>query len=368
MPLTLLEVDDFRLFEKIRVLPDPHLNLIVGHNASGKTSLLEAIYLLGTGRSFRSTTLNQLIRLSRPTFLVSGQFYDEDIPSTRLALQRDTQHSRFSLGGSPQPSASLLARTLPLQIISPDSHFQFFTSTRHRRGVLDWGVFHVEPDFYPQWMRYQRALNQRNAALKARQLPKACFAWDPELVEAGERLQAYRHQFLQEWNSRFQYYCFQLLGTSETEIELKHGWALELGLDQALQNERGWDIQTGNTHSGPHRTDIGLSFSGQPARISASHGQQKLLVIALRLAQMEIFTQKTHRHCVVLIDDLAAELDPRHREQLMRTLSRLSLQVFITATETGLVDTRGWLSHKVFHVERGGIEEVNPSPSPEQGR
>ncbi len=358
MPLTLLEVEHFRLFEKIRLAPALRLNLIVGHNASGKTSLLEAIHLLGTGRSFRTTLLNQLIRHSSPAFLVSGQFYDDGVPATRLALQRDTQHSRFSLGGSPQPSASLLARTLPLQIISPDSHFQFFTNTRHRRGILDWGVFHVEPDFYGHWMRYQRTLNQRNAALKARQLPKACFAWDPELVESGERLQAYRRQFLEEWNSRFQHYCFHLLGVSEAEIELKQGWESDIGLDQTLHKERGRDLQTGSTHSGPHRADIGLSFSGQPARISASHGQQKLLVIALRLAQMEIFTQKTRRHCVVLIDDLAAELDPRHRQQLMHTLSSMSLQVFITATEAGLVDTQGWLSHKVFHVERGGIEEA----------
>ena len=185
MPLTLLEVEHFRLFEKIRLAPALRLNLIVGHNASGKTSLLEAIHLLGTGRSFRTTLLNQLIRHSSPAFLVSGQFYDDGVPATRLALQRDTQHSRFSLGGSPQPSASLLARTLPLQIISPDSHFQFFTNTRHRRGILDWGVFHVEPDFYGHWMRYQRTLNQRNAALKARQLPKACFAWIRNAVQLG---------------------------------------------------------------------------------------------------------------------------------------------------------------------------------------
>lgn len=364
MPLTLLEVQNLRLFEKFRFTPDLHLNLIVGRNASGKTSLLEAIHLLGTGRSFRTTHLNQLIRYTTPSFLVSGLFDDEGVPAIRLALQRDSQHSRFSLGGSPQPSASALARTLPLQIISPDSHFQFFTNTRHRRGILDWGVFHVEPDFYVQWVRYQRALNQRSAALKAHQLPKACFAWDPELVESGEQLQGYRRQFLEEWNVRFQHYCFHLLGTSATEIELKQGWDPGASLDQTLHKERGWDLQSGTTHSGPHRADVALSFSGQPARISASHGQQKLLVMALRLAQMEIFTQKTRRHCVVLVDDLAAELDQIHRQQLMHTLANMSLQVFITATEAGLVDTQGWLSHKVFHVERGALEQKQPTQTP----
>lgn len=358
MPLTLLEVENLRLFEKFRVMPDRRLNLIVGDNASGKTSLLEAIHLLGTGRSFRATQLNQLIRHTTTSFLVSGIFDDIRLPPTRLALQRDLQHSRFSVGGSSQATASALARTLPLQIISPDSHFLFFSSARHRRGVLDWGVFHVEPDFHEQWMRYRRALNQRNTALKSRLSPQACFAWDAELTATGERLHAYRQHFLQEWNGRFQHYARQLLGTDATLIDAKPGWNEDLSFTQALQNDRGRDIQTGSTHSGPHRADLSLSFSGYATRVSASHGQQKLLVMALRLAQMEIFTCKTARHCVVLVDDLAAELDPSHRQLLMQTLSGMSLQVFATATEPGLIETADWISHKVFHVERGGLREI----------
>ena len=359
MPLTLLEVENLRLFEKFRLTPDLHLNLIVGRNASGKTSLLEAIYLLGTGRSFRTTHLNQLIRNTTTSFLVSGLFLDEGVPSTRLAMQRDSLQTRFSVGGTTQPSASSLARTLPLQIISPDSHFQFFTNTRHRRGILDWGVFHVEPDFYIQWSRYQRALKQRNAALKARQSPKVCFAWDSELVNSGEKLQNYRQLFFIEWNTRFQDYCFDLLSISAVNLEFRQGWDPDTSLDQALHRERSRDTHAGTTHSGPHRADISLSFSGQSARIGASHGQQKLLVIALRLSQMAIFIQKTSRHCVVLVDDLAAELDKVHRQQLMTTLSNMSLQVFVTATEPGLVETKDWPSHKVFHVERGTPEETN---------
>lgn len=368
MPLTLLEVENLRLFEKFRLVPDLRLNVVIGRNASGKTSLLEAIYLLGTGRSFRSAQLNPLIRQTAPSFLVSGLFQDQGIPATRLALQRDPQLTRFSLGGQTQSSASSLARTLPLQIISPDSHFLFFTNTRHRRGVLDWGVFHVEPDFHPQWVRYQRALNQRNAALKARLAPKACFAWDVELAESGERLQGYRQLFLEEWNTRFQYYCRDLLGTAASEIALKRGWDAAMDFTQALHKERSRDIHSGSTHVGPHRADISLSFSGQPARLSASHGQQKLLVIALRLAQMEIFSRLSTRHCVVLVDDLAAELDPVHRQQLMHTLSSMSLQVFVTATEAGLVETQGWPSHKVFHVEQGGLSEITPQHNAEECR
>jgi DNA replication and repair protein RecF len=353
MPLTLLEVADFRPFLHTRIDPDPRLNLIIGRNASGKTSLLEAIYVLGTGRSFRTTHLDQLIRQSTSSFLVSGIYQDADLGQTRLAIQRDQGLTQISAGGTKQSSASALARLLPLQVISPDSHFQFFTQTRHRRGILDWGVFHVEPDFYTQWLRYQRSLSQRNAALKRHQDPQACFAWDPELIEAGELLHAYRSVFLQEWTPRLQRYCGYLLGIDDVDIVLKQGWDPNTTFAQTLLRDRSRDFQKATTHSGPHRADISLHLQKQPARISASHGQQKLLAIALRLAQLELFSEKTSRHCVVLIDDLGAELDLNHRRLLMDVLRGLPLQVFVTATEVDHIDTRGWASYKVFHVEHG---------------
>ena len=358
MPLTLLEVENFRPFEKISLTPDAHLNLLIGCNASGKTSVLEAIHVLGTGRSFRTSQPDQLIRHTTPSFLVSGLYHETPIPEVRLAVQRTPEKTQVHVGSDNRATASTLARILPLQIISPDSHFQFMSNARHRRGILDWGVFHVEPDFYLQWVRFQRALQQRNAGLKQRLAPAACFAWDPELLAAAEKLHLYRTQFLTVWNPRFKHYCRELLGSDQAELEFKQGWDPQLNLAQGLQKDRTRDIQKSTTHSGPHRADIGVIFLQQAARISASHGQQKLLIMALRLSQLELFTEMTTRPCVVLVDDLAAELDPLHRQQLMKVFARMSLQIFVTANEAGIIDTHGWPSHKVFHVEQGKVREI----------
>ena len=361
MPLTLLEVENLRPFQKIVVAPDPHLNLLVGRNASGKTSILEAIHVLGTGRSFRTPQLDQLIRHTTLSFLVSGHYHEPPIPEVRLAVQRTQEKTQVHAGNDKRATASTLARILPLQIISPDSHFQFMSNARHRRGILDWGVFHVEPDFYYQWSRFQRALQQRNASLKQRLAPAACFAWDPELLAAAEKLHQYRTQFLAVWRPRFKHYCQELLGSDQAEIEFKQGWDVHVSLAQALQKDRVRDIQKSITHAGPQRADIGVIFLQQAARISASHGQQKLLIMALRLSQLALFTEMTHRPCLVLVDDLAAELDPLHRQQLMTVLARMSLQIFVTANEAGIIDVNSWPTHKVFHVEREKVQEISHS-------
>ena len=359
MPLTLLEIENLRPFEKITLAPDTHLNLLVGCNASGKTSVLEALHILGTGRSFRTSQLDQLVRHTTPSLLVSGLYHESRIPEIRLAVQRKQEKTQIHAGSDKQATASTLARILPLQIISPDNHFQFMSNARYRRGVLDWGVFHVEPDFHHQWARFQRALQQRNAGLKQRLTPAACFAWDPELLAAAEKLHQYRIQFLAAWNPRFKHYCQELLGSDQAEIEFKQGWDPQLSLAQGLHKDRPRDLQKLTTHSGPQRADIGVLFFQQAARISASHGQQKLLVMALRLSQLELFTEITGRPCVVLVDDLAAELDPLHRRLVMRVFARMSLQIFVTANEAGIINTQGWPSHKVFHVEHGKVQEIN---------
>ena len=188
MPLSLLVVENFRPFEKVSLTPDDHLNLFVGRNASGKTSILEAIHLLGTGRSFRTPQLDQLMHHTTPFFLVSGLYQEPSCSSTRLAVQRSPGKTHAHAGNDKHATASSLARIFPLQIISPDNHFQFMNSARYRRGILDWGVFHVEPDFHHQWARFQRALQQRNAGLKQARVSAACFAWDPELVAAAEKI------------------------------------------------------------------------------------------------------------------------------------------------------------------------------------
>lgn len=356
MPLVSLELHNIRVYEHIQLEPNPHLNLISGANASGKTTLLEAIHLLGTGRSFRTAQVEQLRRNGSSDLWVVGKLHKEGGETVRLGLTYNTDGRRVSINGLEQKLVSGLALHLPLQVISPDTHYEFQQNAKHRRGVLDWGLFHVEPDFPGLWVRYQRILHQRNAALKEQGQTKARHVWDDELVETGEKLHAARAQLTAQLLPHYQMCCQQLLGEKHrVDLTLESGWDGQGGFGERLHQDRARDSARGFTHSGPQRADLQISLNMQASKQGASHGQYKILVVALRLAQIRYLLETRNRNCCLLIDDLAAELDPEHRARLTQLLASLPVQVFVTTTESSLIDRESWSSHKTFHVEHGTV-------------
>lgn len=356
MPLVSLELHNIRVYERIQLEPNLHLNLISGANASGKTTLLEAIHLLGTGRSFRTAQVDQLRRNGSPDLSVFGKLLKEGGETVRLGLIHSIDGRRVSINGLEQKQVSNLALHLPMQVISPDTHYDFQQNAKHRRGVLDWGLFHVEPDFSGLWTRYQRILHQRNAALKDHGQIKARHVWDDELVETGEKLHAARARLTAQLLPHYQACCQLLLDEKHrVDLVLESGWDGEEGFGERLRQDRTRDNARGFTHSGPQRADLQITLNTQASRLGASHGQYKILVIALRLAQIRYLLESRKRNCCLLIDDLAAELDPEHRARLTKLLASLPVQVFVTATESSLIDRESWSSHKTFHVEHGAV-------------
>jgi len=366
MSLTRLEVQNVRLLTDVVLEPEKGLNIIIGRNASGKTSLLEAIYLLGTGRSFRTKQINQVIRRGAGDLVVMGQISDE-LGERRVGLQHSGRCRTIHMNGSPVTSAAVLAQTLPLQAITPDTHYEFLRSSAYRRGVLDWWLFHVEPDFYPKWLRYRRLVSQRNAALRSRLPPTARYAWDNELASTGEQLDQWRREFVASWNLEFGRIANYLLGTASARFVFDRGWRDNTPLLEQLRQDRGQDEARGFTQSGPQRADIVLTFDDGEARSGASHGQQKMLIIALRLAQVRLFSQQTGRQCTLLADDVGAELDHEHRGRVLEMLAGLGSQVFATAIdvhEVLAVEHRASMfhvEHGKFHIKPSGAR-VNKSP------
>lgn len=354
MSLVSLALQNIRVYESVHLEPSPHLNLVSGANASGKTTLLEAIHLLGTGRSFRTTQSEQLRRNGLNDLSVTGKLKQAGGETIRLGLTLGIDGRRASINGLETKQVSNLALHLPLQVISPDTHYEFQQNAKHRRGVLDWGLFHVEPDFPDLWTRYQRILQQRNAALKGRGQNKARHVWDDELIENGEKLQAARSQQTEQLLPHFRVCCHALLGEKhEIDLALDPGWDGQKGFGESLYRDRERDDARGFTHSGPQRADLMIFLDGQMSKLSASHGQLKLLVVALRLAQIRYLLESRGRGCCLLIDDLAAELDVVHRARLTRYLASLMTQVFVTTTDSSFIDREYWPSYKTFHVEHG---------------
>ncbi|MEI6458593.1 MAG: DNA replication/repair protein RecF [Pseudomonadota bacterium] len=351
MTLAKLEIDDFRCLERVRLAFDARYNLFVGENASGKTSLLEALFFLGRGRSFRTRRLDRLIRQGQEGFRLVG-WVDQGGLQTVLGVGGRRQGTEIRVGGAPASSAAALAHFFPPQIIDPEVHKLLEEGPQRRRRFLDWGVFHVEHSFMEVWQRYHRALRQRNAALRLPAAPPSASVWDLELLDSGAKLDALRRRYLEALAEPLRQMGGALLG-ADVRATYAPGWAQEDDFPVALEKSRERDSKLGLTHVGPHRADITIRVDGLVAKERVSRGQQKLLAAALILAQLSVQELKHPGRGALLLDDPAAELDGTRLAALLAIVRGLSSQLFVTSLRPDLAALGD--PGAMFHVERGKV-------------
>jgi DNA replication and repair protein RecF len=356
MILESLGVEDFRCVDRAELELHPRNNLISGENASGKTSLLEAMFFLGRGRSFRTAQSDTLIRSGAASFLLLGRIQSAG-RTQPLGLRYGKSGMEVRYAGRPVGGLAELATVLPAQAIDPEVHRLIEGGPQERRRYLDWGVFHVEPSFISHWRRYQRALRQRNAALKAEQPETLVRVWDPELVETGEQVALLREKYLERLGPHVTQVAQRLLG-APVEIAVQRGWSAERSLAESLSGAWPRDRVRGLTHSGPHRADLTVRFEGMAARDRVSRGQQKLAAAAMLLGQLRCDAELGSDVALLLVDDPAAELDDRHLERLLAEVSSVSAQLVITALDPRNEALASLPSGHRFHVEHGSVTRL----------
>jgi DNA replication and repair protein RecF len=351
MSLLDLHVENVRCLEHIELQLHPELNLIWGENGSGKTSILEAIYMLGRGRSFRTRSSARLIRHGHNELLVRGH---AGSPPQPLAVQvvRDTA-TVAKIGGVFTESLVELSQVLPVQAIDPGVHKLVEEGSQRRRRWMDWAVFHVEHSFVDIWARYARALKQRNAALRT--APDQAVLWDPELARLGELLAESRRRWLDQLKGEWTRTSIALLGF-EVGLGYSQGWSKDSSLAEALKAALPRDIRTGITHPGPHRADVNVRVGGALAREILSRGQQKLVAVAMILSQLRVLDGVLQTPPVLLLDDPAAELDDSRLRAFIGEVSGLRCQRIITALHAGTGPFGR--PDRVFHVEQGRVQSV----------
>jgi DNA replication and repair protein RecF len=399
LSLAELTVDDLRCIEHAELQLHPGHNLIWGGNGSGKTSLLESIFLLGRGRSFRTRNSERLIRHGRERLVVFGRTArgnePGDSPHSDVGIEglgfgeasRSTgdlassgagigsprsrpgnpsslthalgvQVSRADgtiarISGATARSLTELTQAFPVQVIDPGVHKLVEEGGHRRRRWMDWAVFHVEHQFGDWWLRYTRILKQRNAALRTQ--PAQVSVWDAELARVGELIADSRRRFVE---SLLPYWRESVLALSGLEPELHYfkGWAQDVSLAEALAASKARDESKRLTHPGPHRADVIVRMSGRPAREVLSRGQQKLVAVAMTLAQLNLLQDATQTTPTLLLDDPAAELDGDHLRRFIEQVMRLQSQLVLTSlhSESHLFGT----PNRVFHVEQGRVEPV----------
>jgi DNA replication and repair protein RecF len=350
MSLKRFTVTAVRNLHPVTLSPSPRINIISGDNGSGKTSLLEAIHLLGLARSFRSTRLLPVIQYEQAECTIFGQVQLAHGAVSNLGISRDRQGQfQIRIDGQNARSAAQLAETLPLQLINPDSFRLLEGVPKVRRQFLDWGVFHVEPRFLPAWQRLQKALRQRNSWLRRGTLDSAAqAAWDRELCLASDEIDGYRRSYIQALKPEFERVLAELLELSDLTLSYSRGWDKDRELTEVLSSSLLRDQQIGHTQA-----DI------------LSRGQQKLVVCALKIAQGHLLNQTKRGQCIYLVDDLPSELDQQHRSALCRLLEDLDCQVFITCVDHELLRD-GWSTETpvaMFHVEHGRITQTTTTGS-----
>jgi DNA replication and repair protein RecF len=328
VPLRRVQVTDFRCLQSAALELDPRFTLISGPNASGKTSLLEALYVLGRGRSFRTRRLEHLIRQGADQFIVFGEVETAErrVP---LGVEGSPTGIRAKIAGAKASSLAELALLLPVQIIDPEVHHLIEEGPSRRRRFLDWGVFHVEQSFVGHWQRYRQALKQRNAALKSGQAPAVVGAWDGDLLQYGELLTRARAQYVDLLATQAAVIGRNLLGM-ELALSYRPGWLRDQTFAEALLKSSAHDRLNGATQVGPHRAELGIRLNGLGVKDRISRGQQKLLAAALLIAQLKLFPEDASIQPSLLLDDPAAELDDNRLAGLIREVSAHSVQLVVT--------------------------------------
>jgi DNA replication and repair protein RecF len=356
--LTRFEVRDFRCIASAELEFAPRCNLISGANASGKTSLLEAIFVLGRGRSFRTSRTELLIRRGAGDLLLTGRVEGEAWAGSRtVGIQYGRDGFEARAGGSPVRSLAELATVFPVQAIDPEVHRLIEEGPQERRRFLDWGVFHVKPSFVDQWRRYQRVLRQRNAALREQADAAVVRAWDTELIESGEVLARSRREYLQALAPAVLAMGERLLG-EPVDLRLADGWSREMSLREALENNWGRDRERGTTHAGPHRADLSIRVGAELARDRISRGQQKLTAAAMLLGQLQCDRTLGSPTAALLVDDPAAELDSDHLMTLLDVVLEIPGQLFVTALDPSLPAFGRLPEARRFHVEHGKMARL----------
>jgi DNA replication and repair protein RecF len=333
------------------------LNIIYGNNGAGKTSVLEAIYYLFHGKSFRTNDKESMIAFSATTFSLFAKIL-QDLDTAVIGVSKLRYgNNTIKFNGEKIRSISQVANVLPVKFIPSIPQSLIVDGPKERRAYLDWGVFHVEHDFHKMWQDYSKAVASRNSLLKLKIVNSELTYWDEAIVHYGQRLHAHRINHLGEIVELFNGAGFVFANANAgIGFDYRSGWDDSVGLAKSLEQCRRKDLALGYTSVGVHRADLQLTYKGGLAADTLSAGQLKLLTYRLHLVQGMVLKSKLGKDPLYLIDDLGAELDVANMRAVLSMLADMRAQHIISCLDK--VDAAQMAGSTMFHVEHGALQQI----------
>lgn len=309
----------------------PGVNALIGANARGKTTVLEAIYFLIAGKSFRTHRTAELFETGTHRFDLAADFEKGEAPS-RLTVTVEPDSRQVIYHESRASTLNALLGLLLGSVMTPDDVHLVKGSPQSRREFLDLQIAETDPLYSWHLSRYQRAMRQRNALLKAKRLT-TCESWEHEMARAAAYLNHARRQATASLQNHFQEHYSRLQDSNETvQLTLLSDGTTEAHFRETWARSRERETQLGFTTSGPHKDDLEILLNTQPAKAFASEGQKQTLLLALKLAEWRRLLDLSLEKPLFLLDDVGLSLDPTRRARLFNTIDSMG-QVFLTATD-----------------------------------
>ncbi len=347
MRLLALVISDFRNLPKVELKPSAHATIAVGQNGQGKTNLLEAVYFLATLKPLRAGKLSHLIRFGASQARVSGRFLLGGAEREISVIIAEGATQAF-VDGKRAASLEDYFGGVSVVAFTPDDLAVVKGGPEGRRAFLDRAVFNRFPGFLKESRVYARALKSRNRLLKEGADLGYLEVYDETLARFGARIWMRRRSLLEEVSPRAAKAFVEIArgpdgadygyAVTRLDVEFAKGEStIEGALLEALRNRRESDAERGFTSVGPHADDLEIRIGEHPARSYASQGQQRALVLAWKIAEIENLHQSLGFLPILLLDDVSSELDPERNSFLMSYLSRTGAQVFLTTTSASLV-------------------------------
>jgi len=328
-------------------------NVIIGENAAGKTSFLEAIDILSRGRSFRTNKTESLVQAGQDELYVGALAGPS---KKKLEIRKGKNKTRVFVDSKEEKQQSKITENLAIQSIHPGSHALIEGSPSERRAYLDWGLFHVEQNFKQEWSKYLKILRQRNEALKAKDPEEK--VWMEQLAPIGLKISNMREDYVGSLQKYFENIQTQIMPDTELAFKYEKGWDNNKDFLSALREKSNIDFERGYTSCGPQNADLKIRLNKKDAQRICSRGQQKLIANIMLLSQAKDFSERKGFPSIIIVDDLSAELTLEMQEKVLERLFETKSQIFLTAlNDSVLAEILCEMHANVFHVEHGEITQ-----------